>query len=686
MDPDVVSDRPGPCPKCGMALEPAAPTADESPDPELVGMTWRLRLGLALAVPLIALAMLDMFAPGSPVSAAMGHVPFLVLQAVLCTPVVLVCGRPFFERFATSVRTLRPNMFTLIGLGVAASYLYSLFALADALARGHAHYHPYFESAAGIVVLVLVGQVLELRARRRTGDAVRALLRHAPRTARVVLPDGREEDLPVELVAVGDRTRVRPGERFPVDAVVREGTTTADESMLTGEPMPVDKPAGAAVMAGTLNGLGSVVAEATRVGSDTLLSQIVQLVGEAQRSRMPVQRLVDRVSAWFVPAVIVAAVLTFVGWAALGSGPERFTYGLVCAVSVLVIACPCALGLATPMAVVVGTGRAARAGILFRDAAALETMARVDTVVFDKTGTLTEGKPRGVGITLLTGHKHDTVALAAAVERHSEHPIARAVVEYALEGKDPSTLPPAEGVEVVPGLGVKGTVFGRVVLVGKWDFLRANGVTGDPPRSLAEFGWTQVFVAVDGIAEACIEITDELRPTAAEAVRPLAGLGLRLVLLTGDRKTTAEEVAARVGIPEVIGETLPADKHKAIERLKAEGRVVAMVGDGINDAPALAAADVGIAMGTGTDVAIASAGVTLVRPDLRAVAVARDISRATVRTIRQNLALAFGYNLLAVPVAAGAFGTAALGPVWAAAAMSLSSLSVVANSLRLARR
>jgi Cu+-exporting ATPase len=572
-------------------------------------------------------------------------------------------------------------MFTLIGLGVGAAYLHSLFALADALARGHAHYHPYFESAAGIVVLVLVGQVLELRARRRTGDAVRALVKHAPRTARVVLPDGREEDRPVERVAVGDRVRVRPGERFPVDGVVREGATTADESMLTGEPMPVDKPAGAAVMAGTLNGLGPVLVEATRVGSDTLLSQIVHLVGEAQRSRMPIQRLVDRVSAWFVPAVILAAVLTFAGWAVQG----RFADGLVCAVSVLVIACPCALGLATPMAVVVGTGRAARLGVLFRDAAALETLARVDTVVFDKTGTLTVGKPTVVGTTV--GGKWDTCILAAAVERHSEHPIGRAIVEYVLQGT--RDLPPAEGVEVVPGLGVKGIVHGRTVLVGKADFLRASGGVADapPPGDAAEHGGhTRVLVAVDGKYEGLFEIRDELRPHAAEVLSGLRREGVRTVLLTGDRRRVAEAVASRVPFDEVIADTLPADKHKVIERLKAEGRVVAMVGDGINDAPALAAADVGIAMGTGTDVAIASAGVTLVRPDLRAVVAARDVSRATVRTIRQNLALAFVYNVLAVPVAAGVFGTAALGPVWAAAAMSLSSLSVVANSLRLARR
>ena len=688
MCPGVESDRPGPCPVCGMALEPAAPTIAAGPDPELADMTRRLWVGLAFGVPLIALAMADMLLPGMPVSRALGHAAFLALQGVLAAPVVLWSGRPFFARFWASLVNRSPNMFTLIGLGVGAAFLASLAALADATVlhglfpagfrSAHGVVEAYFESAAAIVVLVLVGQVLELRARHRTGEAVRALLTLTPQTARVVLHNGREVELPVELVQVGDRVRVRPGERVPVDGVVREGTTAVDESMLTGEPMAVAKAAGDPVAAGTLNGPGAVVAEATKVGENTLLAQIVRLVGAAQRSRMPVQRLVDRVSAVFVPAVVLAAAATFLAWAAAG----RWDYAVVCAVSVLVIACPCALGLATPMAVVVGTGRGARAGVLFRDAEALERLARVDTVVFDKTGTLTEGKPEVVAAEL----SDEALGLAAAVERGSEHPLARAVVRYA-EGRGVA-IPAAADVRAVPGQGAEGRVGGRRVLVGNAGLMRASGVAGGFPGA-DRAGASVVLVAVDGTAAGALAVGDTVRPHAAEAVRELVWAGVRPVLLTGDRRAAAEEVARQVGIAEVIADTLPADKHAAVEQLKAGVRVVAMVGDGINDAPALAAADVGVALGTGTDVAISAAGVTLVRPDLRAVAAARALSRATVRTIRQNLVLAFAYNLLAVPVAAGVlvpFGGTLVSPVWAAAAMSLSSVSVVLNSLRLARR
>jgi Cu+-exporting ATPase len=681
MHPEVVSDHPGPCPRCGMALEPVAPTT--GPDPELADMTRRFMVGLLFGVPLLALAMADMV---WPVAEAVGHKALLILQAALAAPVVLWCGRPFFERFAGSLANRSPNMFTLIGLGVGSAFLYSLAALADsvfdlnlfpAALRSHGMVEPYFESAAVIVVLVLLGQVLELRARHRTGEAIRGLLDLTPQTARLIGPDGREAEVPVEMVQIGDRVRVRPGERIPVDGVVREGSTAVDESMLTGEPLPVSKATGDTVSAGTLNGVGAVAIEATKVGENTLLAQIVKLVGEAQRSRMPIQKLVDRVSAVFVPAVLLAAVVTFLAWAAAG----RWDYAVVCAVTVLLIACPCALGLATPMAVVVGTGRGARLGILFRDAEALERLAKVDTVVFDKTGTLTEGKPKVTQAAITD----DALAAAAAVERSSEHPLARALVRYA-EGRG-LTIPTADGVRGVPGQGIEGTVGGRRVLVGKFAIMQASGVVGEFPEEAGESGTSVVYVAIDRRAAGWLTVGDDLRPQAADVVRDLAGEQVRAVLLSGDRRATAEVIARRVGIAEVLADTLPADKHSSIEKLKADGRTVAMVGDGINDAPALAAADVGIAMGTGTDVAISAAGVTLVRPDLQAVAAARELSRATLRTIRQNLVLAFGYNVLAVPVAAGVFvpfGGPLIGPAWAAAAMSLSSVSVVLNSLRLA--
>jgi Cu+-exporting ATPase len=670
MDPEVESDRPGSCPKCGMALEPATPTADDRPDPELIDFTRRLVVGLIFGVPLLALAMLDMFLPNMPISHALGHTRFLILQAVLAAPVVAWCGKPFFERFAASLRNRSPNMFTLIGLGVGAAVLFSVAALADALGvrlfpdafrTAMGHVEPYFESAAAIVVLVLLGQVLELHARRRTGAAVRELLKLTPATARVLLPNGKEVELPAELVHVGDRVRVRPGERLAVDGVVREGASAVDEAMLTGEPLPVAKAVGDAVSAGTLNGNGAMLVEAAKVGTDTLLAKVVELVGQAQRSRMPIQKLVDRVSAWFVPVVVLIAALTLVGWAVAG----RPAVGVACAVTVLVIACPCALGLATPMAVVVGTGRAARRGVLFRDAAALERLAAVDTVVFDKTGTLTEGKPALDRVEPAAGWAEERVlTLAAAVEVGSEHPVGRAVVAAA-QARGLS-LPPAANVEAVPGREVRGTVDGRTVRVGNLPDLNGAGVG----------------VAVDGQLAGTLHVSDQPRATSRDAVAALTADGVRPVMLTGDRRAAAEVVAQAVGISEVIAETLPADKHGEVERLKAAGRTVAMVGDGINDAPALAAADVGLAMGTGTDVAIAAAGVTLVRPDPRLVVEARSLSRATVRAIRQNLFLAFAYNAVAVPLAAVGVVT----PLWAAAAMSLSSVSVILNSLRLSVR
>ncbi len=728
MDPEVRQVGPGACPKCGMALEPAAPTASDAPDPELLDFQRRLMWTLPFGVPLIALGMIDMLGPGMPVSRLLGHAPFLFLQAGLCAGVLWFAGPPILDRFVASVRNRSPNMFTLIGLGVLAAVGYSLAVLAHVISRRavgvgvlgeefenrHSMIDAHFESAGGILLLALVGQVLELRARHRTGDAVRALLRLAPPTAHVVLPDGKEVELPLDLVEVGDRVRVRPGERVPVDGTIADGETTIDESMLTGEPMPVAKAAGDRASAGTLNGLSAVVLAADRVGDDTLLSQIVARVAEAQRSRPPVQQLVDRVSAWFVPAVLAVAGFTLLAWFAVG----QTGVGVVCAVSVLVIACPCALGLATPMAVVVAAGRGARAGVLFRSADHLERLAGVNTVVFDKTGTLTEGKPRVASADI----SDDALALAAAVEQGSEHPLGRAVVRYATEERK-LTLPTASRTWVTPGRGISGEVGGKRVEVGNeltknltppaplpWE---GRGEKDQPPPSLPGKGAgglgsslspplppgegvggrglpasTPVHVLIDGSPAGTLHLTDAVRPEAKEVVASLRRSGVRVVLLTGDRRGPAEAVAAEVGIAEVIADTLPADKQAAVQKLKAEGRRVAMVGDGINDAPALAAADAGVALGTGTDVAITAAGITLVRADLRAVPAAVRLARRTVRTIRQNLGLAFVYNLLAVPVAAGVlvpFGGGLISPVWAAAAMSLSSVSVILNSLRLNR-
>ncbi|OWK46938.1 heavy metal translocating P-type ATPase [Fimbriiglobus ruber] len=690
MDPDVVSDRPGACPKCGMALEPDVPSDSDAPDPEQRDMTRRLIVGVVLGVPLLILAMTDMFVPSQPLAAAIGE-RLLVVQAVLATPIVVWCGWPLLVRAWNSVRAISPNMFTLIGLGVGVAYVYSLVALALVLSGTHLVHslgqhelEPFFESAAWVVILVLVGQVLELRARTRTGDAVRKLVRLTPKTARVILSDGREEDRPLEMVHPGDVVRVRPGEYVPVDGTVRDGTTTVDESSLTGEPTPVPKTAAAAVMAGTVNGSGSITVTVARVGGETVLAQVIHLVGIAQRSRIPIQRLVDHVSAWFVPAVVLIAAATFAGWLWFGPPESRLVYAVVCSVSVLVIACPCALGLATPMALVVGIGRAAGQGVLFRDAAALERLGSVDAVVFDKTGTLTVGRPKILSSTI----DDAALVLAASVEQASEHPLATAIVKHATEERR-LTLRPAQNVQATAGQGVRGTVDNRVVLAGNLAYLQANGLSigkeGEALSPNLPSTGTIVYVAIDGKYEGYFVVGDELRPESAAAVASLTEAGIRVVMLTGDRKAAAEAMAKQVGIHEVIAETLPADKYKAIEKLKAEGRVVAMVGDGINDAPALAAADVGIALGTGTDVAVTAAGVTLVRPDLRGVVAARELSRATIRSIRQNLGLAFVYNVLAIPVAAGLlvpFGGSLIGPVWAAAAMSLSSVSVILNSLR----
>jgi Cu+-exporting ATPase len=676
MDPDVVSDRPGSCPKCGMALEPRTPTADEGPSPELTDMSRRFWVGLAFCVPLFVIAMSHLVPhEWQPVAAW--------VQLLLATPVVVWCGWPFFQRAWASVVQRSPNMFTLIALGVAAAYLFSVAAtVAPGLFPQGGAGHLYYESAAAIVVLVLLGQVLEIRARARTGAAVKRLLGLAPKTARLLRPDGGEEDVPLDRVRPGDRLRVRPGEKVPVDGVVVEGRGGVDESMVTGEPIPVEKEAGALVIGGTLNGTGALVIRAERVGADTLLAQIVRLVGEAQRSRAPVQRLVDQVAAWFVPAVLVVAVLTFVAW--LLHDPNQPGRAVVNAAAVLVIACPCALGLATPMAIVVGVGRGARAGVLFRDAEALEVLHRADTLVVDKTGTLTEGKPRLVAVEPALGFDADELLrLAAGLEQASEHPLAAAIVRAARD----RGLAPAKADEFrsITGKGVVGRVEGRTVVLGSAALLAENGLDAERLPAGADErrrqGETVLLAAVDGRAAGLLAVADPVRQSTPEALRLLRADGLDIIMLSGDSRLTAEALGRRLGIERIIAEVLPSEKEAAIRRLQGLGHVVAMAGDGVNDAPALARANVGLAMGTGTDVAMESAGVTLVRGDLRAVVRARQLSRATVRGIRQNLFLAFVYNALALPLAALGLVT----PVWASAAMSLSSLSVVGNALRLGR-
>ncbi len=638
MHPEIVRSEPGSCPICGMALEPRVPTADEGPNPELVDMTRRLWASAVLTAPLFVSSMAEML-PGDPVGHALSIRVLAWMQLVLATPVVLWGGWPFFVRGWQSIVTRQLNMFTLIALGTATAYVHSLIAtlfpeVFPASFRGHGGRVPiYFEAAAVITTLVLLGQVLELRARGRTGAAIRALLALAPRTARRLRDDGREEDIPLEQVRVGDRLRVRPGERVPVDGVVREGESWVDESMVTGEPMPVEKRPGVRVVAGTVNGSGSVVMRAERVGSETLLAQIVRMVAEAQRSRAPIQRLADRVAAWFVPAVVLVAVLTFVVWSLVGPEP-RLAYALVNAVSVLIIACPCALGLATPMSIMVGVGRGASVGVLVKDAEALELLERVDTLVVDKTGTLTEGRPRLTEVVVAPGWDEARfLRLAAGLERASEHPLAAAIVAAAeARGLD---LPHAQDIQAIPGKGVRGRVDGHDVVIGNRALLGALGVdlTRLEPHvaRLSADAHTAVLVAVDGGPAGVLGITDPVKESTPEALRMLHADGIRVVMATGDARATAEAVARRLGIDEVIAAVLPAEKAAVVQRFRQEGLSVAMAGDGINDAPALAAADVGIAMGSGTDVAIQSASVTLVKGDLRGVARARNLSRATMR-------------------------------------------------------
>jgi Cu+-exporting ATPase len=678
-----------------MALEPRVPTLEEAENPELRDMTRRFWGGLGLTAPILVL-MLDEFLPGRPVHAALPAALVAWGQLLLATPVVWWAGWPLFARGVASIANRRPNMFTLIAIGTGMAYGYSVLGtLAPGLFPREMQEHGgavglYFEAAAVITVLVLLGQVLELRARSRTGQAIRALLGLAPKTARRLEADGREVDVPLEHVAPEDRLRVRPGEKIPVDGVVLEGASAVDESMVTGESIPVEKRPGDPVIGGTVNATGGLVMRAERVGQETLLAQIVRLVAEAQRSRAPIQRLADVVSAYFVLAVLGVAAATLVGWGLFGPEP-RWAYGVVNAVAVLIIACPCALGLATPMSIMVGTGRGATAGVLIKNAEALEILERVDTLVADKTGTLTEGKPRLTAA--LARPPNDEAALlrlAASLERGSEHPLATAIVA-GTEARG-LRLEPVEGFRAVPGKGITGTVAGRAVLVGTQTFLEAEGVRLDgllaEAEALRRDGQTVVFVAVDGQPAGALGVADPVKASTPEAVRMLRAEGVRLVMLTGDSRTTAEAVARRLGIEDLEAEVLPAQKGEVVKRLQAEGRVVAMAGDGVNDAPALAQAQVGIAMGTGTDVAMESAGVTLVKGDLRGIARARRLSRGTMRNIRQNLFFAFVYNALGVPLAAGvlypAFGLL-LSPIVASAAMTFSSVSVIANALRLRR-
>jgi P-type Cu+ transporter len=692
MHPEIIRPKPGSCPICGMALEPRTISAIEEENPELRDMTRRFWISLVLTAPLLIIAMADML-PGMSVEHAFraGWLPWIEL--LLATPVVLWGGWPFFQRGWASIVNRSTNMFTLIAMGTGVAYLFSVVAtvfpgLFPTSFVGMNGAPPvYFEAAAAIVTLVLLGQVLELRARSRTGAAIRALLDLSPKTARV-LRDGTEQDIPLDQVKLGDRLRVRPGEKIPVDGVVLEGSSSVDESMITGESMPVTKEPGARVIGATVNATGSFVMRADHVGSETVLARIVQMVSEAQRSRAPIQRLADRVAAWFVPAVIAAAVVTFIVWSLVGPQP-RLAHALVNAVAVLIIACPCALGLATPMAIMVGTGRGARAGVLIKNAEALEVLEKVDTLVFDKTGTLTEGKPTVESVIAVPdGDESELVRLVASVEQGSEHPLGSAVIAAAKENN--LTLSQASNFQSHTGLGVSGKVDGKTVYAGNEKLLQQAGVPIDALKAAAEDlrrnGQTVIFVALEGRPAGLIGIADPIKPSTPQALRDLKAAGLRVVMLTGDSRITAQAVATKLGIDDFEAEILPEKKSEVVARLQKQGRIVAMAGDGVNDAPALAKADVGIAMGTGTDVAIESAGITLVKGDLAGIVRARKLSQATMRNIRQNLFFAFIYNLLGVPVAAGVlypFFGLLLSPILAAAAMSFSSVSVITNSLRL---
>jgi Cu+-exporting ATPase len=692
MHPEIVRDGPGTCPKCGMALEPRTVAAVEE-NPELADMTRRFWVSLVLTVPLFVLAMSHM-AMGEQFPHWLAGRGLAITELVLATPVVLWGGWPFFVRMWQSIVNRYPNMFTLIGIGTGTAYLFSVVAtffpeLFPASFRTmHGGVDLYFESAAVIVTLVLLGQVLELRARSRTGAAIRALLGLAPKTARRIGEDGSEEDVPIDQVKVGQKLRIRPGEKVPVDGIVEEGSSFVDESMISGEPTPVEKNRGDRVIGGTVNGTGSLLVRAERVGSETVLAQIVKMVAEAQRSRAPIQRLADQVATYFVPTVLLVAVITFVAWATLGPEP-RYAYALINSVAVLIIACPCALGLATPMSIMVGVGRGAAAGVLVKNAEALETMERVNTLVVDKTGTLTEGRPRLVTVRPLADwNERDLLRLAGSVEQLSEHPLAAAIAEGAIEGG--IELAQASEFASETGKGVTAIVEGRRVAIGNRSFVESLGAVVESAagevEALRAEGQTVMYVAVDGQLAGMVGVADPIKSTTPEALSALRDEGLEIIVATGDSRATADAVAAKLGIAAVEAEVLPEDKLKLVQRLKSQGRIVAMAGDGINDAPGLAEADVGIAMGAGTDVAMESADATLIQSDLRAIVRFRRLSEAVMRNIRQNLFFAFIYNVLGVPIAAGIlypFFGLLLNPMIAAAAMSFSSVSVIANALRL---
>ncbi|MBN9218243.1 MAG: heavy metal translocating P-type ATPase [Mesorhizobium sp.] len=693
MHPEVIRDKPGSCPICGMALEPmGVPSGDEGPNPELVDFTRRFWVSAVLSVPLLVIAMAPMV--GLSFETLISNRAKTWLELVLASPVVLWAALPFFHRGWSSILNRSPNMWTLISLGVGAAYLYSIVAtlfpdIFPHQFRVHGGGVPvYFEAAAVIVALVFLGQVLELRAREKTGSAIRALLDLAPKTARRIAQDGSESDVPLDSVKAGERLRIRPGEAVPVDGIVLEGRSSIDESMITGEPLPVEKAEGDALTGGTLNKNGSLIMRAERVGAETTLSRIVELVAKAQRSRAPIQGLADRVSFYFVPAVVLVAIAAFFAWAAFGPEPSLI-FAIVSAVSVLIIACPCALGLATPMSIMTATGRGAHAGVLIKEAAALERFASVDTLIIDKTGTLTEGRPKLTDVIAASGFSEgELLALAAGLEKGSEHPLAEAIVEGAVQRG--MAVAEAVGFEAVTGKGVSGTVSGNKVALGNAAMMHDLGVDISPilanAQALQGDGKTAMFVAVGGRLAGILAVADPVKATTAEAIKALHGGGLRIIMATGDNERTARAIAGKLGIDEVRAGLLPEQKAALVEELRGKGKGVAMAGDGVNDAPALAAADVGIAMGTGADVAVESAGITLVKGDLNGIVRARTLARATIRNIRQNLFFAFLYNVLGVPVAAGVLypltGTL-LSPMLAAAAMSLSSVSVIANALRL---
>jgi Cu+-exporting ATPase len=693
MHPEIVRGEPGNCPICGMALEPRVVEAERSEqNPELEDMSRRFWFAAALTVPLVIVAMGDML-PGQPVSRLLSARTRILIELALATPVCLWSAWPFYVRAVQSIKNRSLNMFTLIGLGVSVAYLYSLIAalfpdIFPASFREHGEVGVYFEAAAVIVTLILLGQVIELRARGRTSQAVKQLLGMQAKTARRLADDGTETDVPLDAVQIGDRLRVRPGEKIPVDGVVLEGASSVDESMVTGEPIPAEKHEGDRVIGSTINGTGSLVMRAEKVGAETLLSRIVAMVAEAQRTRAPIQKLADIIAGYFVPIVIIIAIITFIVWSLVGPEP-RMAYALINAIAVLIIACPCALGLATPMSIMVATGKGASAGILFRNAEAIELMRKIDTLVVDKTGTLTEGKPKLASITTAGGiGENDLLRLAASIERGSEHPLAEAIVKGAEQRE--VELAPAENFESVTGQGVKGRVDGRDIALGNRALMDSLGVDPGQLAARAEKlrgdGQTVVFVSADGKLAGLIGVADPIKHSTPDAIQALHSEHIRIVMLTGDSRTTAQAVASRLGIDEVMAEVLPDRKADIVKRLQDEGHIVAMAGDGINDAPALAQAHVGIAMGTGADVAMESAGVTLVKGDLRGITRAWRLSRHTMANIKQNLFFAFIYNFAGIPIAAGVlfpFFGLLLSPMIAAAAMSLSSVSVIGNALRL---